>query len=37
MFSVLIVEDDNNARKLMNAILKREGFTTHLANEDAES
>ncbi len=37
MFSVLIVEDDNNARKLMNAILKREGFTTHLANDGAEA
>lgn len=26
MFNILIVEDDNNTRKLMSAILRREGF-----------
>lgn len=37
MFSVLIVEDDKNARKLMNTVLIKEGFITHLASDGKEA
>lgn len=33
MFNVLIVEDDNNTRKLINLILINEGFNTFLASD----
>lgn len=31
MFNILIVEDDKNTRRLMEAVLKREGYTVHTA------
>lgn len=37
MFNVLIVEDNTNTRKLMNAFLKKEGFSTYLANDGQEA
>lgn len=33
MFNVLIVEDDNHTRKLVDTVLKEEGFITHLASD----
>lgn len=31
MFSILVVEDDKNTRKLMEAVLKRDGYSVHTA------
>lgn len=37
MFNVLIVEDNKNTQKLLNLILKKEGFATSLANDGVDA
>lgn len=37
MFNILVAEDDTNARKLMQAVLKREGYNVFTAENGAEA
>ena len=37
MFQILIVEDDKNTAKLMQAVLKHGGYETHLAKDGVEA
>jgi DNA-binding response OmpR family regulator len=37
MFNILVVEDDNSTRKLMNAVLKSNGYMPFLAADGAEA
>ena len=37
MFQILIVEDDKNTSKLMQAVLKHGGYETHLAKDGVEA
>lgn len=37
MFSILVVEDDTNTRKLMCAVLKQNGFETHPAEDGVKA
>ncbi|MEL7604143.1 MAG: response regulator, partial [Bacillota bacterium] len=33
MVHILVVEDDKNTRKLMEAVLKRDGYSVHTAED----
>ena len=37
MFNILIVEDDKNTRKLMQAVLAADGFSTFLATDGEQA
>ena len=37
MINVLIIDDDKNIRKLIEAVLSREGFNVHLASDGLEA